>query len=153
MPDGIHIVRVASGEKRAFPPLLLLADESIAMIEKYLDRGELFALEENNEVRSVCLVTDEGDGVFEIKNLATAPQFQRRGFGRHLVEFVIAHCRDRGTLLQVGTGRFTDTVDFYRKCGFVESHVVEKFFEKNYDHPIFENGIRLSDMQYLKIDF
>ena len=116
MPDGIHIVRVASGEKRAFLPLLLLADESIAMIEKYLDRGELFALEENNEVRSVCLVTDEGDGVFEIKNLAT-------------------------------------TVDFYRKCGFVESHVVEKFFEKNYDHPIFENGIRLSDMQYLKIDF
>ena len=153
MPDGIHIVRVASGEKRAFLPLLLLADESIAMIEKYLDRGELFALEENNEVRSVCLVTDEGDGVFEIKNLATAPQFQRRGFGRRLVEFVIAHCRDRGTLLQVGTGRFTDTVDFYRKCGIVESHVVEKFFEKNYDHPIFENGIRLSDMQYLKIDF
>lgn len=153
MPDGIHIVRVASGEKRAFLPLLLLADESIAMIEKYLDRGELFALQEDGEVRSVCLVTDEGDDVFEIKNLATAPQFQRRGFGRRLVEFVIAHCRDRGTLLQVGTGRFTDTVDFYRKCGFVESHVVKKFFEKNYDHPIFENGIRLSDMQYLKIDF
>ncbi len=153
MPDGIHIVRVEPGRKRAFLPLLLLADESIAMIEKYLDRGELFALEENNEVRSVCLVTDEGDGVFEIKNLATAPQFQRRGFGRRLVEFVISHCRDRGTLLLVGTGRFTDTVDFYRKCGFVESHIVEKFFEKNYDHPIFENGIRLSDMLYLKISF
>lgn len=73
MPDGIHIVRVEPGRKRAFLPLLLLADESIAMIEKYLDRGELFALQEDGEVRSVCLVTDEGDGVFEIKNLATAP--------------------------------------------------------------------------------
>lgn len=30
------------------------------------------------------------------------------------------------------------------------SHVVEGFFTENYDHPIFEGGVRLVDMVYLR---
>ncbi|MNP21088.1 putative N-acetyltransferase YvbK [compost metagenome] len=52
--------------------------------------------------------------------------------------------------LYVGTGDVPFTLDFYKRCGFVDSHRVKDFFVDNYDHPIFEGGIQLRDMVYLK---
>lgn len=40
--------------------------------------------------------------------------------------------------------------DIYERCGFVRSHRIENFFVENYDHPIFEDGVQLVDMVYLK---
>jgi len=50
----------------------------------------------------------------------------------------------------VGTGDSLAILNFYKKCGFTESHRVENFFTDNYDHPIYENGKQLVDMIYLK---
>ena len=63
------IVPVTENKKR-YLPLLLLADEQEDMIDHYLDRGHMYALDEGG-VRAVCVVTDEGGGVLELKNLAT----------------------------------------------------------------------------------
>ena len=52
--------------------------------------------------------------------------------------------------MQVGTGDSELTVPFYERCGFVRSHVVENFFTDNYDAPIYEAGVQLVDMVYLK---
>ena len=52
--------------------------------------------------------------------------------------------------MYVGTGDSPLTLPFYKKCGFIESHRVKKFFIDNYDHPIFEGGKQLVDMIYLK---
>ena len=38
-----HIEQITT-DKRAFMPLLLLADEQESMIDRYLDRGEMFTL-------------------------------------------------------------------------------------------------------------
>lgn len=67
--------------KRNYLPLLLLADEQEAMINRYLDRGELFALMDP-ELKTVCVVTQEENRVFEIKNLATVPEAQNQGYGK-----------------------------------------------------------------------
>lgn len=80
-------------DKKRYLDLLLLADEEERMIDGYLERGRLFVLEDP-EVKTVCVVTDEGDGVAEIKNLATAPAAQRRGYGRAMVDYVKNLCRD-----------------------------------------------------------
>ena len=40
--------------KRNYLPLLLLADEQEAMINRYLDRGELFALMDPANHQSLC---------------------------------------------------------------------------------------------------
>ena len=53
-------------------------------------------------------------------------------------------------MLQVGTGDSPLTIPFYEKCGFKRHHVVRNFFLDNYDHPIFEEGIQLKDMVYLR---
>lgn len=42
------------------------------------------------------------------------------------------------------------TLPFYEKLGFARSHIIPDFFTDNYDHPIYECGILLTDMVYLK---
>ena len=145
-------IRRIDGDKKRFLDLLLLADEQESMIDRYLERGTLFALYDDG-LKSVCVVTDEGDGCFEIKNLATVEHSQRRGYGRHLVNYVFDHCRGRCKTLLVGTGDSPSILPFYEKCGFKISHRVPNFFVDNYDHPIIDNGVQLVDMVYLKKDF
>jgi ribosomal protein S18 acetylase RimI-like enzyme len=50
----------------------------------------------------------------------------------------------------VGTGQTPAIVSFYESCGFERSHIIKNFFTDNYDHPMFEDGIQLVDMVYLK---
>ena len=53
--------------KKQYLPLLLLADEQEDMIDRYLERGTMYVLEENG-VKSLCVVTDEQNGILELKN-------------------------------------------------------------------------------------
>lgn len=136
--------------KKTYLPLLLLADEQESMIDKYLPRGTMYALDDDG-VKAVCVVTDEGEGVLEIKNLAVLPSCQRRGYGRRMVEFIRQKYSGVYKILQVGTGDSPLTVPFYEACGFKRSHVVKDFFTQNYDHPIFEAGVQLMDMVYFRL--
>lgn len=140
-----------SDNKRDFLPLLLLGDEQEDMIGRYLDRGTLWVLHDGG-LRAVCVVTEEGDGDFEIKNLAVAPESQRRGYGRAMVEHVARQCRGRGKRLLVGTGDSPLTLPFYKSCGFRECGRIKDFFLQHYDHPIYEAGRLLSDMVLLAME-
>ena len=143
-------IREVTGDKKRYLPLLLLADEQESMIDRYLDRGTMFVLIDGGAIKGECVVTDEGQGVLEIKNLAVEPACHRMGYGKALIDYVAARYRGRYSVLQVGTGDSPLTVPFYEKCGFVRSHRVEDFFVDHYDHPIFEGGIQLKDMIYLR---
>ena len=136
-------------DKKRYLELLLLADEQEDMIDRYLEQGTLFVLEDDG-VKGVCVVTQEGEDLLEIKNLATAPAYQGRGYGRALIEHVAKTYAGRFRILQVGTGDSPATLPFYEKCGFVRSHIIPNFFTDNYDHPIVECGVTLVDMVYLK---
>ena len=78
---GLMQVKTVKENKKQYLDLLLLADEQESMIDRYLERGTMFALFDDG-LRTVCVVTDEGGGVLEVKNLATVPQFQGQGWGR-----------------------------------------------------------------------
>lgn len=147
----IHIVPVLCNKKQ-YLDLLLLADEQESMIDRYLERGEMFVLLDNNEVKASCVITEEGKGIYEIKNIAVYPQFQRQGYGKKLIFFLLEHYKTRCHTMLVGTGDVPTTLTFYQKCGFVYSHRIANFFIDNYDHPIFEEGKQLKDMIYLKIN-
>ena len=137
--------------KKTYLPLLLLADEQESMIDKYLPRGTMYALDDDG-VKAVCVVTDEGEGVLEIKNLAVLPSCQRRGYGRRLVEFIRQKYSGAYKILQVGTGDSPLTVPFYEACGFRRGRTVKNFFTQNYDHPITEGGVLLRDMVYFELE-
>ena len=135
--------------KQEYLDLLLLADEQEDMIDRYLGKGRMYVLVDSG-VKSECVVTDEGNGVLEIKNIATVPEYQRNGYGKALIDFLVNEYAGRYSVLQVGTGDSPLTIPFYEKCGFSRSHILPNFFTDNYDHPIYECGVQLVDMVYLQ---
>lgn len=135
-------------DKRKFMTLLLIADEQENMIERYLENGVMYVLDDNG-IKGEILVSKISDEIIEIKNLAVLTEFQRKGYGKALVDFICERYNNY-SVLQVGTGDSPLTVPFYEKCGFKRSHVVKNFFTDNYNHPIIENGVLLVDMVYLK---
>lgn len=142
-------IKEFKGNKKQLLPLLLLADEQEDMIERYIHRGTMYVLDDDG-MKCECIVTDEGNGILEIKNIATEPNYQGRGYGRILIGFIAEKYKGKYSVLQVGTGDSPLTIPFYEKCGFIRSHSIKNFFTDYYDHPIYENGIQLIDMVYLQ---
>lgn len=141
-------IKKVTNNKKAYLDLLLLADEQEDMIDKYLDRGDMFLLDDNG-IKAECVVTQEGDGLYELKNIAVFPQFQGKGYGKYLVQYLFTYYSDCKRMI-VGTGDTPSSLGFYHQCGFCESHRVKNFFTDNYDHLMFEDGKQLVDMVYLK---
>ena len=151
--EGQWVIGEVSENRKEYLDLLLLADEQENMIDRYLDRGWMYVMKDRSgdgPAAAVCVVTDEGKGVLEIKNLAVRRELQGRGLGRRMVEFAADRFRGRFQILQVGTGDSPLTVPFYEASGFARSHTIPGFFTEHYDHPIFEGGALLTDMIYLR---
>ena len=142
-------IKQVKTNKKEYLDLLLLADEQEDMIDRYLEKGTMFVLEDGG-VKAECVVTDEGNDILEIKNIATRPDCQGKGYGKKLIDFVAQKYKGAYKTLQVGTGDSPLTIPFYEKCGFKRHHVVKNFFTENYDHAIFEAGVQLIDMIYLQ---
>ena len=136
-------------DKKKFLDLLLLADEQEDMIDRYLERGELFALFDN-DVKTICVVTSDGPGHCELKNIATRESEQGKGYAKKLLSHIFEHFSDRCKRIYVGTGDHSAAASFYKHLGFTYSHTVPHFFTDHYDHPIFESGRQLIDMVYFK---
>lgn len=142
-------IQVIKENKKDFLSLLLLSDEQENMIDKYLERGIMFALYDD-DLKGICVVTKENDRIYELKNIATYEKFHGQGYGKKLIEYIFEYFQADCDIMYVGTGDSPLTVPFYKKCGFIESHRIKNFFIDNYDHPIFECGKQLIDMVYLK---
>ena len=96
----IKFIQITENKKR-FLPLLLMADEQENMIDRYLERGTLYAILDDaykssdtnqpnqtnlpkitqSSFKGVCVLTNEGNGILEIKNLAIVPTARRQGYG------------------------------------------------------------------------
>lgn len=142
-------IKKITGNRKQFLDLLLLADESEAMIDRYLPGGDLFALYDGG-LKTVCVVTRIDNAACELKNIATYRQFQGKGYGRAMIKYISQLYRGEYETMLVGTGDVPGILRFYESCGFTESHRVENFFIDNYDHPMFEEGVQLVDMVYLR---
>ena len=111
----IRIIEITEN-KKAYLDLLLLADEQEDMIDRYLERGRMYVLDDDG-VKSECVITDEGNGVLEIKNLATLPEHQHKGYAKALISFLVKEFSSRYSVLQVGTGDSPLTVPFFHSLG------------------------------------
>ena len=140
-------------DKKKYLDLLLFGDEQEDMVDKYLYDGEMFVASDEGKVQGECVITDNGNGVYEIKNIAVYPEFQRCGVGRKLLNFAFEYVKHKGgKSLIVGTGEAFSTMSFYSSCGFTEYRRDIDFFTENYNKPIYEDGVQLKDMVYFKKD-
>ena len=149
--EVLKVVRVEyiKDDRKRFLDLLLLADEQEDMIDKYLNRGDMFALYDD-DLKGICVVTKEEDRIYELKNISTYEKYHGKGYGKKIIQYIFEYYKEKCDVMYVGTGDSPLTLPFYKKCGFIESHIVKKFFIDNYDNPIFEGGKQLVDMIYLK---
>lgn len=137
--------------KKKYLDLLLLADPQEDVVDRYLADGRMFVLCDD-DVKCEAVVTSLNDTECELKNLATYPSEQGKGYGKALIQFLFEEFLGEYQTMYVGTGDEPGILDFYRKCGFRESHRVKNFFIDNYREPIIDQGVRLVDMVYLRKD-
>jgi GNAT superfamily N-acetyltransferase len=144
-------LRPVQGDREAFLPLLLAADESEEMVRTYLKEGRLLAVEVDGTTAGEMLVIPEGDGpeggTWEIRNIAIAEEQRGRGVGRRAIELLadLAARNAVGRLL-VGTADIAwETHRFYLRCGFRYAGVRRGFFER-YPEPVLFDGMVVRDM-------
>ncbi len=147
----MELAEIPESDRAQHLDLLLIADESADMIERYLHRGDLLALIEDDEARALCVVTQEEPDVFEIKNIVTVPERRRKGYGGGWSRYAGAATGGAGT--GSSSARATCPASCASTAVRVRaSHVVENFFVDNYDHPMYkEPAHKLIDMVYLKM--
>jgi len=147
----INLDIVAETDAEAFMGLLLLADPSVGLIMEYLADGTLFSARWDGVVVVVFVLLPLDDARWELKNIAVAPEWQKKGVGKALLYAAIAEARRAGVVqLDVGTGNSSlDQLAFYQKAGFRMHRIARNYFTLNYPEPIFENGIQCRDMVVL----
>ena len=98
--------------KKQYIDLLLLADEQESMIDRYLERGDMFVLNDNG-VKAICVVTDETNGICELKNIAVTLESQRQGYGKRLINYLVKHYAGKYTRMIVGTSPVPTIIRVY----------------------------------------
>lgn len=146
----LTLVEIPISQRRDYLEFLLLADEQLEMVEKYMFQGKMYGLKFNQQVCATCLIIPIKQNWLEIKNLAVLPTFQRQKLGSLLLKLCCQKYQSKAKWVYVGTGESPITLNFYSKCGFHYSHRLKNFFLDNYDHPIYEGNTQLIDMIYLK---
>ena len=101
-----------------------------------------------------CVVKQISAGVHELMNISVAPEHQKKGTGKELLQHVITSTRKKKVKrLEVGTGTFGYQLTFYQREGFRVDAIDKDFFLLNYKKPIYEDGIQLKDMLRLVLEF
>ena len=134
--------------------LLLLADETIEAINKYIFDAEIYVCERNNKTIATYVLKIINNDSVEIKNIAVDIAFQGRGIGSSLLKNASENAAKRGfKSLFIGTGDNSfKQLALYQKSGFKEFKIIKDFFIDNYPEAIYENGKQLKDMVVLKKD-
>lgn len=134
--------------------LLLLADPSKEVVEKYVKGGETYIALLNDKTIGVYVVVKLSHDTFELKNVAVDEEHQGQGIGKMLVLDAIERVRQReANRIEVGTGNSSlSQLALYQKCGFRIIGIEKDFFVNNYPEEIFENGIKCVDMVRLALD-
>jgi ribosomal protein S18 acetylase RimI-like enzyme len=150
-----RISRVISKDSVPFD-LLLLADETIEAIERYIHDCDVYVAKEGDQSLPVAVFAlyKISDAVVEIKNIAVLESLQGQGLGSHLIKELkrIATMNKYETVI-VGTPFCSfRQLHFYEKNGFTRYGMRKGFYLMYYPETIIENGIMLNDMVMLKLD-
>jgi len=143
-------IRKISAGKKAYLDLLLEADPSEKMIDKYLEDGDMYVLMLNGQPVAEAVIRQNDDQTCELFNLATAKEHRRQGHAARLVKHLLKLYQPRCKKMLVGTGK--ELMPFYEKFGFGYAFTRENFFlDENYAGCTFDEP-GLKDMQVLSID-
>lgn len=132
--------------------LLLLADETLEAIDRYIHKSDCYVFEQEGKILGIYALFRIDNDHVEIKNIAVLEAFQGKGIGTLLIRDAIQKAKDEQykTIL-IGTANTAfQQLYLYQKEGFEMDHIKKNFFIDNYPKPIYEKGILLNHMIMLK---
>ena len=134
--------------------LLLLADETIESIDRYIHSSDIYILEQKRKIIAVYATMLIEPGVMEIKNIAVTDESQNKGLGYFLLMDAIGRAREADcTAIIICTPDIAQKqLYLYQKAGFVIQEVKKDYYIQQFPEPIFEDGIQLRNMVILKKD-
>ncbi|SER37725.1 Acetyltransferase (GNAT) family protein [Gracilibacillus ureilyticus] len=143
----MKIRRLEHNEEIPFE-LLLLADPSKDNVMNYVQQGDCYITEADDQIIGIYVLSAAKQGSVELMNIAVKEEMQGRGIGKRLVFDAIKRARNQGyRKIEVGTGNSSIMqLYFYQKVGFRITGIEKDFFLRNYEEDIFENGIQCTDM-------
>lgn len=146
MNHGSHTIFIKKLSQHDIVPynLLLLADPSKEMVDKYLEQSEVFAAVKDGKVAGVIVLYPLTHEAVEIKNIAVRPEFQGQGIGSYLIKDAVrrAAAKKLKTVFIATADSSIRQLDLYQKLGFEITEIKRGFFIQHYPEPIYENGIQ-----------
>jgi len=90
---------------------------------KIVEEEQIYVIDEGGTVVSMLTLTPQ-DLYLLLRNLATFPQYQGRGYGRRFLEFAEGEARRlRLPEMRLWTNeKLVENITYYLKFGFVETH-------------------------------
>lgn len=132
--------------------LLLLADEFVEVINKYIFDSEIYVYQEGDRIIALYVLYKVDSNEAEIKNIAVDSEYQNKGIGKALLKEATARAKEKGfKILSIGTGdAMMMQLQLYQKAGFEMDTIKKNFYLDNYPTPVYENGLHLKHMVMLK---
>jgi ribosomal protein S18 acetylase RimI-like enzyme len=146
------IIRPLSSEETPPFNLLLLADPSVKMVEKYIFASSVYVAIIDVQIVGVLALLPIDETLIEIKNIAVLETHQGKGIGKKLLAFAFSEAKEKGFQdIQIGTANSSiGQLVLYQKMGFEMNHIIKSFFTDNYPEPMYENEILVRNMVVLK---
>ena len=159
LPEGFEflpvkrsiIIKKERDNKEQYLDLLLEADPSKEMVNKYLSNGELFVLTYREEPVCVSVVTKIDNDTVEFKNIATKESYRGKGYAKKMIKYLADNYKQKYKKMIVGTTE--NNIPFYVKQGFDKyEKTIKNYFVDNYDEDIKDGNLHCIDMYYYSKD-
>lgn len=145
------IIRKERENKEQYMSLLLEADPSEKIVNKYLQDGDLFVLTYKKAVAGVAVVTKVDADTCELKNIATKEQYRGMGYGKQMIKYLADNYKQKYKRMIVGTTE--NNIPFYVKQGFYKyEKTIKNFFIDNYDEELWDGSLHCVDIYYYSMD-
>lgn len=137
--------------KEDYIDLLLEADPSRDMIDKYLNDSDVYALKKEDELISIAVILPISRKTLELKNIITRENYRNKGYAKTLLKSLCGNYKQKYDRMLVGVAE--NNIPFYVKQGFDKyEKTIKNFFIDNYKEEIKDGDLVCTDLIYYSKD-
>ncbi|MEO5911403.1 MAG: GNAT family N-acetyltransferase [Pelobium sp.] len=104
--------------------------------------GIHFGLFHQNKLIAVVSYFDKGGSIIQFRKFATLKEFQHRGFGAALLNYIFAYAEEQ-KIKKIWCNARSTAIDFYKKFGMEETE--ERFSRDGIDYIVMEKELNKTD--------
>ena len=103
------------------------------------DYVHIYVYEEDNKVLGF-IQTEYHYEITDIINIAVDANYQGKGIGKRLIQYVLDNCNSDKLMLEVKANN-TSAIKLYESMGFKQIHIRPNYYDNNVDALIMERSI------------